>query len=64
LPLSDIEKEIIDAIKRDPYIKLHDLSVRLEYSEGQIKRGIAKLKERGILSRVGAKQSSKWEIHD
>jgi len=64
LPLSDIEKDIIVAVKTDPQIRICDLATDLDYSESQIKRGVSKLKERGILLRTGPKKTSKWQVRE
>lgn len=62
LPLSDIERMIVTTIENNPQIKINELVLKLGFTDNQVKYAIKKLKNRGILRREGAKQSSRWVI--
>ncbi len=61
-PNKRLEK-IIKLINKDKQITALKLSEKLNVSSKTIKRDIAKLKEKGILKRIGSSKSGYWEIN-
>lgn len=60
--LSETEMAIVDLIQADCHIKTHDMALVLNKPDSTIRRLVAGMQKRGILSRIGAKQSSEWVI--
>lgn len=61
IPLSETESALIALVRQQPTMTLQDLASHLKLKKGGIRYHIDKLKDRGILRRVGAK-SGYWEI--
>ena len=60
--LSDKEKTIIGFIKNNRSISIDEIVVLTGISRRTVTRAIASLKEKGVLSRVGAKKNGSWQI--
>lgn len=61
--LTEIEKKIIEELKKDPKISQWKLSIKLNRNEANIRRHMRILKLVGILRRVGPNhKDGHWEI--
>ena len=56
------EQKIIALIKHNNMISQADIAKKLKINESTVYRNIAKLKQRGILSREGADKNGYWKI--
>ena len=56
------QRKILDLISQNQYITGAELSRAIGISERKIKTNIAKLKEKGILRRIGPDKGGHWEI--
>lgn len=62
--LTRIEKLILDIILENPKITQVNIATRLETTPKTIQRGIATLKEKGIIKRIGSNKKGYWKIMD
>ena len=53
---------MLDLIKGDDLITIHQMTQKINVSEKTIKRELAILQEKGILSREGGRKEGKWVI--
>ena len=60
--MSDNQKNIIEIIKRNPYVTARELVPQVGISHRKIQENIAKLKEYGIIKRIGPAKGGHWEI--
>lgn len=60
--LSDLQTQILKALKQDPSISYEELFVKLKKDRSTIRRNIQKLKSQGLLRRIGADKKGSWEI--
>jgi ATP-dependent DNA helicase RecG len=60
--LTDNQKNIIALIKRNPYISAREIAPQVGISHRKIQENIAKLKEYGILERIGPAKGGHWKI--
>lgn len=60
--LTKIEKEILEIIIENPEIPQVNIANRLGTSPKTVQRGIATLKTKGIIERVGSNKKGYWEI--
>jgi predicted HTH transcriptional regulator len=60
--LTDNQKNIIALIKRNPDISARQLAPQVGISHRKIQENIAKLKEYGILERIGPAKGGHWKI--
>ena len=54
--------QIIGFIKQNIHITTKELADEIGISQRKIKENIAKLKEKGILQRLGSSKTGHWEI--
>ena len=59
---TELEQKILDLIEKNSAISRAEIAIRLGLSEDTIKEYLAKLKEKGIIKRVGADRGGYWEI--
>lgn len=62
--LTRIEKQILDIISENPQITQVNIATRLETAPKTIQRGVATLKEKRIIERVGSNKKGYWKIID
>lgn len=62
--LTKIEKLILEIILEQPEITQVNIAIKLDTTSKTIQRGIASLKEKGIIERVGSNKKGYWEIID
>ena len=60
--LTKIEKEILEIIIENPEITQVNIANRLGIVTKTVQRGIATLKTKGIIERVGSNKKGYWEI--
>jgi len=61
--LNETEKEIISLIKENQYIKVFEIAQVLLKPVRTIENNISRLKEKGIISRIGSKRTGFWKIN-
>ncbi|MBQ3161201.1 MAG: putative DNA binding domain-containing protein [Oscillospiraceae bacterium] len=61
--LPKIQQQIIDIISGNEFITVKDLAIELNLSATAINNGIKRLKEIGLLSRVGSRKNGRWVVH-
>ena len=59
---TELEQKILDLIEKNSAISRAEIAIRLGLSEDTIKEYLAKIKEKGIIKRVGADRGGYWEI--
>ena len=60
--VTDNQQRILDKIKENPYITAEELSEIIGIKARRIQKNIKKLKEKGILKRIGPDKGGYWEI--
>lgn len=60
--LPSTQEQILALLTENPKLTKEELMSILNKSDGTIKEHIAKLKEKGVLKRVGGRKSGHWEI--
>ncbi len=55
-------QKIIELIKEKPLITIEELSNQLNISDRAIKKQLAKLKEKGLLKRIGPDKGGYWKV--
>ena len=62
IEMTDIQKSIIDLIGADASISIDQMAVKLTVKKRTLEREIAKMKQKGYISRTGSPRSGKWEV--
>ena len=62
IEMTDIQKGIIDLIRADASISIDQLAVKMAVKKRTLEREIAKMKQKGYISRTGSPRSGKWEV--
>ena len=62
IKISEKQKKIILILKEDPYCTIKEISDKLEVNHSTVERNIKKLRENGIVERVGARKDGKWIV--
>ena len=60
--LSENQKQIIELVRRDNYITAYEIAKRIDISHRKVQENMAKLKEMGILKRIGPAKGGHWEV--
>jgi len=60
--LTDNQKKIVDLIEANQNISARELAIEVGISHRKIQENIAKLKEAGILKRIGSAKGGHWEV--
>jgi ATP-dependent DNA helicase RecG len=60
--VTDNQKMILESVIKQPYISTNELSVKVGISQRKIKENMAKLKEFGVLKRIGPAKGGYWEV--
>jgi ATP-dependent DNA helicase RecG len=55
------QAKILEEMRKNAYITTNELSIRIGISARKIKSNISKLKEKGLLKRIGSAKSGYWE---
>lgn len=59
-----IDKKILDIILQEPQITQKNIATKLKTTSKTIQRGIATLKEKGKIERIGSSRKGYWKIID
>ena len=62
IKLSDKQLKIITLLKKNPYCTIKDLSESLEINHSTVERNIKKLRDNGIIERIGARKDGHWVV--
>ena len=62
LPVEKTVEKILDAIKSNPKITQNQLAEIVGLTRRGIEWNLAKLKEKGIIKRIGSPKSGHWEV--
>ena len=60
----EVEQKILNILKKNLDMTYVDLSAKLNISRKTVSQKIKKLKERGVIVRVGSDKKGYWEITD
>lgn len=60
--LTKIEVKILDVILEDSQITQADIAMRINTTPKTVQRGIASLKDKGIIERIGSNKKGYWNI--
>jgi ATP-dependent DNA helicase RecG len=60
--ISKRQREILDIIKDNPTISREELSKTLSINPSAVQRHLNKLKEKGLLKRIGPDKGGHWEV--
>ena len=63
-PLNNLQVQILNYVETNPMASYEDLTNALNKGRSTIMRNIQKLKDAGLLLRVGSKKTGHWEIID
>ncbi|MCK9224123.1 MAG: winged helix-turn-helix transcriptional regulator [Candidatus Muirbacterium halophilum] len=61
-PINDFLEELLSELVKNPYAKKEELSELMNVSRATVTRGLQKLKDMGILKRIGSNKTGYWEI--
>ena len=62
IEITDIQRSIIDLIRSDASISIDQMAVKMTVKKRTLEREIAKMKQKGYISRTGSPRSGKWEV--
>ena len=60
--LNETQREILNFIKRNPNISTSDIALKIGISKRNIEVNISKLKELGLLTRIGQNKGGHWKV--
>jgi ATP-dependent DNA helicase RecG len=60
--LGDNQRLILESLKNNPFISLSQLSKSIGISQTAIEKNISKLKEIGLIKRIGPAKGGHWEV--
>ena len=63
VPLNLIEQKIIEILRTNSSTTQKELAEKIGVTDKTIKRDINKLKEKGIIERIGARKNGYWKIN-
>lgn len=61
IKLSEIDKKVLSEIEKNPHIKRQELITSLIIGKSTLDRSIKKLKEAGLLKRIGSNKTGYWK---
>ena len=62
MKISNRQKELIDIINRTPNISIKDMADNLKINISAVQKHVDKLKEKGLLKRVGPDKGGYWKV--
>jgi len=62
--LNDLEERIITVIKMNPRMSQKKIAEMVEETYSMVKFSMGKMKEKGIITRVGSSQKGEWIVRD
>lgn len=60
--LSDVDKKILAVIRNNPHIKRPDIISSLDIGKSTLDRSLRKLKDAGLLERIGSNKTGYWNV--
>ena len=60
--LSDVDKKILAVIRNNPHIKRPDIISSLDIGKSTLDRSLKKLKDAGLLKRIGSNKTGYWKV--
>ncbi|WP_298551946.1 ATP-binding protein [uncultured Parabacteroides sp.] len=60
--LTEMEQKIYDLIRLEPQVRQSDLAVRLNLTEQYVRKIIKRLKDKGLIERLGARKNGYWIV--
>ena len=60
--LNNSQQKIILLMRNEPYISATEISKQIEISHRKVQDNIAKLKQKGIIKRIGPDKGGHWEV--
>ena len=63
LKLSSDEKTVLKVLQTSPQIIVRDIAQQLEFSRSAVSRLMRKLKDKGIIERIGSNRKGYWKIN-
>jgi ATP-dependent DNA helicase RecG len=63
-PITDIQEQLTCFIRSNPAISYDELAALIRRDRSTVMRNIGKLKEAGLLKRVGSKKTGHWELSE
>ena len=62
--LNATQRRIVELMKADPEITIASLSEAIGIGHSGIKKNIAKLKEAGVIKRLGSDKTGSWKVKE
>lgn len=62
LKLSAVDGVVFNILKENPHIKIADIAAKVGKSELTIKRALASLQQKKLISRVGSRKTGYWQV--
>lgn len=62
LKLSSDEKTVLNVLQTSPQIIVRDIAQQLDFSRSAVSRLMRKLKDKGIIERIGSNRKGYWKI--
>ncbi len=62
--VTENQRQIIETVRKNPYVTTAELSILVGISDRKVKENIKKLKEKGVLKRIGPDKGGRWELLD
>ncbi len=63
LKVNDRQRSIVEIMKEQPSVYAEDLAVKVGINIRNVKRNLAKLKQMGIIERVGSDKNGYWKVN-
>ena len=60
--MTKAEQKTLDLLKADGKLTHSDLSEKISVDERTIRRGLKKLKENGLIERIGSDKLGEWKV--
>ena len=60
--MSDVDKKILAVIRNNPHIKRPDIISSLDIGKSTLDRSLKKLKDAGLLKRIGSNKTGYWKV--
>jgi ATP-dependent DNA helicase RecG len=62
--LNSTQQKIVLLMRNDPFITANAISKQIEISHRKVQANIAKLKQKGIIHRLGSDKGGHWEVNN
>jgi ATP-dependent DNA helicase RecG len=61
-PLNDLQSQILEQIRQKADISYDELASVTGKDRSTVRRNVGKLKDKGLLRRIGSKKTGHWEV--